>query len=410
MKKALMGALGGVLLTALGALGGCNRAQPQPAPEPEPVDTIAAPRLLDIVLDSLALDDYQVRSGESLAIILGRLGIDAGRVDTLRRKAEPVFDVTRIKAGAKYSVLSSIADASPAYLIYEKSLRDHVVFDLRDTMRVYEYSKEVIVRPEMAEGVITSSLWNAIRDSRADLALSDMMAEVYAWQIDFFGIDKGDSFKVLYNQAYIDDSVRLEIQNIRGALFRHEGKDYYAIPFAQDSIVEFFDEQGQSLRKAFLKAPLKFTRISSTFSNARRHPILKIVRPHHGVDYAAPVGTPVRSIGDGTIIKKAFQAGGAGYYLRVRHNASYESTYMHLSKFAAGIKEGSRVSQGQVIGYVGSTGGSTGPHLDFRVSFQGKPINPLKMQSPPSLPVRPELADSFAVVRDSIIRELKTEI
>ena len=405
MQKSFKGLLATAVLCLLGMGGGCKKAEPQPEPVVE--DTIEAPRLLDIVLDSLSMEDHQVRSGENLAVILGRLGIDAGRIDSLRRKAEPVFDVTKMKAGAKYTVLTDNASGEPACFIYEKSLKDHIVFDLRDTMRVYEYNKEVIVRPQVAEGVITSSLWNAIRNSDADLALSDMMAEIYAWQIDFFGIGKGDSFRVLYNQAYIDDSVRLEIQNIRGAVFNHLGKAYYAIPFAQDSIIEFFDENGQSLRKAFLKAPLKFTRISSTFSNARRHPILKIVRPHHGVDYAAPVGTPVRSIGDGTVIKKAFQAGGAGYYLRVRHNSSYESTYMHLSKFAAGIREGSRVSQGQVIGYVGSTGGSTGPHLDFRVSFQGKPINPLKMESPPSLPVRPELADSFAVARDAVMEELK---
>ena len=126
--------------------------------------------------------------------------------------------------------------------------------------------------------------------------------------------------------------------------------------------------------------------------------MLKIVRPHHGVDYAAPVGTPVRTIGDGIVTKKAYQAGGAGYYIKIKHNSSYETTYMHLSKFASGLKEGKRVSQEEVIGYVGSTGSSTGPHLDFRVHFQGKPINPLKMESPPSLPVRPELMDSFNTV------------
>lgn len=370
-------------------------------------DTLSGPFFLNIPIDSLNSEDYQIRSGENLSAILSRFDISPAQIDSLRKKSAGVFDVTKMKAGAKYTMLTHLSEGFAEYMIYEKSRRDHIVFDLRDSMRVYEYNKEVTIQPAAASGVITSSLWNAIRQGNNDLALSDKMAEIYAWQIDFFGIGKGDNFKVLYDQAYIDDTTKLEIQDIRGAVFNHLGKEYYAIPFQQDSIVEFFDENGQSLRKAFLKAPLKFTRISSTFSNARKHPILKIVRPHHGVDYAAPVGTPVRSIGDGTVVKKAYQAGGAGYYLKIRHNSSYETTYMHLSKFAQGMKEGKRVSQGEIIGYVGSSGGSTGPHLDFRVHFQGKPINPLKMESPPSLPVRPELIDSFNVVKTRIINELK---
>lgn len=369
-------------------------------------DTLTGPFLLDISLDSLESEDYNIKSGENLGAILGRFDISPARIDSLRQQAEGVFDITKMKAGAKYTMLRDLQNGFARYMIYEKSRRDHIVFDLRDSLRVYEYNKDVSIQPATATGVITSSLWNAIREGGNDLALSDRMAEIYAWQIDFFGIGKGDHFKILYDQAYIDDTTKLEIQDIRGAVFNHLGKEYYAIPFQQDSILEFFDENGQSLRKAFLKAPLKFSRISSTFSNARRHPILKIVRPHHGVDYAAPTGTPVRSIGEGTVIKKAFQAGGAGYYLKVRHNASYETTYMHLSKFAKGIKEGKRVSQGEVIGYVGSSGGSTGPHLDFRVHFQGRPINPLKMESPPSVPVKPEMMDTFNIVKAKVIQEL----
>lgn len=397
--------LGGLCSAAV-LFSGC-RPQKEEA-VPEIVETPdSSTYFLDIPADSLHVEDFYIRRGDNLANIFSRLNISATKVDTLRKKAEGVFDIGKFQIGRKYSLLSDLTGEFAQYLVYEKSMRDHIVFDLRDTMHVYEYNKEVTVRPEFAHGEIKSSLWNAIREGGNDPQLSDRMAEIYAWQIDFFGIAKGDHFRLLYNQGYIDDSLKTDIHEIRGAVFNHHGKDYYAIPFMQDSILEYFDENGQSLRKAFLKAPLKFNRISSGFSNARRHPILKIVRPHHGVDYSAPIGTPVRSIGDGTVIKKSFQGGGAGYYVKIRHNSTYETTYMHLSKFAAGLAEGKRVSQGQVIGYVGSTGASTGPHLDFRVHMNGRPVNPLKMESPPSLPVKEALRDSFNVVRDRVITELK---
>lgn len=397
---------GASLLSAAVSCRQTEKAAPEPIAAAE--DTVAVNYMLDIPVDSMVIEDFNIRQGENLGLILSRFDVSSGKIDSLRQIASPVFDITRMRAGNRYSVLTNLQNGFAEYMVYEKSLKDHIVFDLRDSMRVYEYNKELTVRPATAEGTIRTSLWNAIRDGGNDLALSDRMAEIYAWQIDFFGIGKGDNFRVLYDQAYIDDSIKTDIQDIRGAVFSHYGKDYYAIPFMQDSVMEYFDENGESLRKAFLKAPLKFSRISSTFSNARRHPVLKIVRPHHGVDYAAPVGTPVRTIGDGTVIKKAFQGGGAGNYVVIRHNSTYQTTYMHLSKFASGLQVGKRVGQGEVIGYVGSTGSSTGPHLDFRVHMNGKAVNPLKMESPPSLPVREELRDSFNIVRDKIIRELKT--
>lgn len=231
------------------------------------------------------------------------------------------------------------------------------------------------------------------------------IADVFAWQIDFYDVKEGDSFRVLYDIAYIDDTTALNISGIQGAIFTHQGKDFVAIPFTQDSVSEYFDQDGNSLRKAFLKAPLDIFRITSRFTNARFHPILKRYRAHHGVDYAAPVGTPVKSIGAGTIIAKGYQNGG-GNFLKVKHNSVYTTTYMHLSKFAKGIQVGSHVQQGEVIAYVGSTGLSTGPHLDFRVHKNGQPINPLNMEAPPSLPVKAELRDSFAIVKQQVLAEL----
>ena len=404
-KSRLLSAVVVILLNCTLFFFSCSTKSSQK--EIEETDSIPSSYLLDICIDSLDVEDMRIQRGENLGSILTREGISPIRIDSLQRLSKDVFDVTKMKAGYRYQLLSDINNGEPQFLIYEKSLRDHIVFDLRDTLRVYEYQKDVTLQSCHTGAVIETSLWNAVKKAGSDMALSEEMAEIYAWQIDFFGIDKGDYFKVLYTQAYIDDSVKMEIGDIRGAIFNYHGKDYYAIPFMQDSILAYYDENGNSIRKAFLKAPLKFSRISSKFSHARRHPILKIVRPHHGVDYAAPTGTPVRAIGDGVISKKAFQRGGAGNYIRIKHNSNYETSYMHLSRFAKGIKAGRHVTQGEIIGYVGSTGSSTGPHLDFRVYRQGKPINPLKMDSPPTEPVREELRDSFMVVRDQVINELK---
>ena len=367
-------------------------------------------RYLDINIDSLTRETFILKKGDNLGGILRKFNIDPQIIERVRVKSEDVFDISKFRVGNSYSILSDLNEGFAQYMVYEKNKTEHIIFDLRDTINVYNFEKEITVKPSFASAEITSSLWNAINKKGYDLDLSDRLAEIYAWQIDFFGIAKGDNFKVLYNESYIDDSIKVGINNVKGAIFRHHDKDYYAIPFVQDSILEYFDENGDNLRKAFLKAPLKFSRISSTFSNARRHPVLKIVRPHHGVDYAAPVGTPVRTIGDGIVTKRGYQAGGAGNYVKIKHNSSYETTYMHLSKFGTGIKEGTRVSQGQIIGYVGSTGSSTGPHLDFRVHFQGKPINPLKMESPKAEPISEHLRDSFNIVKQQIINELNNSV
>ncbi len=397
--------LGCITIASL-ALVSCQPKQEQADTEIIPQDTIKHTYYLDILVDSLKQEEHKVKSGDNLGFILNRCGVTAKQVESLVAKSDSVFDITKIKVGANYRIIKDIKTDSATHFVYERSRIDHVIFDLRDTMNVYTYTKPITFKTSQAEGTINSSLWSTIYQSGHDIMLSDLMAEIYAWQIDFFGIAKGDNYKVIYDQAYIDDTTKVYIDKVKGAVFTHHGETFYAIPFQQDSIIEFFDEKGQSLRKAFLKAPLKYSRISSGFSNARRHPILKIVRPHHGVDYAAPTGTPVRTIGDGIVTHKAFQAGGAGYYLKIKHNANYVTTYMHLSKYAKGLQVGQRVKQGEIIAYVGSTGGSTGPHLDFRVHFNGQPINPLKMKSPPSIPVKPENIDTFNIVKQEVIKQL----
>jgi murein DD-endopeptidase MepM/ murein hydrolase activator NlpD len=210
---------------------------------------------------------------------------------------------------------------------------------------------------------------------------------------------------VIYEDLVVEGR-SIGIGNILAALFHHEDRDYYAFYFVQDSIGDYFDEQSNSLRREFLKAPLKFSRISSRFSNSRYHPVLKIRRPHHGVDYAAPTGTPVQTIGDGKVIEMAYQKGGGGKYLKIKHNSVYTTTYMHLQGFAKGIREGVRVKQGDVIGYVGSTGLSTGPHLDFRVYKNGSAVDPLKMESPPAEPVKAIYRPQYDSVKTLYMQQL----
>jgi len=231
------------------------------------------------------------------------------------------------------------------------------------------------------------------------------LSDIFAWTIDFFAIQKGDRFRVIYDEQFVD-STSIGIGEIYAVQFDHYSEPNYAFRFLQDDRYDYFDEKGTSLRKAFLKAPLKFSRISSRFSSGRMHPVLRIRRPHHGVDYAAPKGTPVMSIGDGTVVAKAYQKGGGGNYLKIKHNSVYTTTYMHLSGYAKGIASGSRVKQGQVIGYVGATGLATGPHLDFRVAKNGSLVDPLKVKAPPVEPVKEENMARYNQVKDSLLNEL----
>jgi murein DD-endopeptidase MepM/ murein hydrolase activator NlpD len=361
-----------------------------------------------ICLDSLDITRYTIERGEHFASILSNLGFTPTQSEKITGAISSYLSPSRLQIGNTYSAITEQDTASTIrYLVFEKNRTDFAVVEIQpDTVLAYEDARPVTLKREYAEGVITSSMWNAIVGAGAPALLALKLSDVYAWQIDFFDVKEGDSFRVMYDVAYINDTSMVDVANIEGAVFTHRGEKYRAIPFQQDSVREYFDESGNSLRKEFLKAPLDFIRISSRFSNARFHPVLKRYRPHHGVDYAAPTGTPVKTIGDGVVIERAYQGGGAGNYVKVRHNSVYTTTYMHLSRFASGIQKGATVKQGQVIGYVGSTGLSTGPHLDFRVHKNNQPVNPLTIDSPPCEPVKPELLDSFRLVQEQVLTEL----
>ena len=348
-----------------------------------------------------------ISPGHSLSNILLSSGADANSINNLNLIPDSILDSRKINAGNKYTIYNVNDSAHTLrYFVYHKSKQDFVVLEfLEDTIIASIFSKPTISKKRVSGAVITSSLWNAISDSELDINLALKLSDIYAWSIDFFGLQKMDSFIVYYSELYIDNEP-IGIDSIYSAIFYHANHPYYAIYFEKEDIKGYWDLEGNSLRKAFLKAPLSFSRISSHFTYARKHPIYKTVRPHTGVDYAAPAGTPVMSIGDGVVIAKGYKGGG-GNTIKIRHNSVYTTAYLHLSKFASNIKEGTHVSQGQVIGYVGSTGSSTGPHLDFRVWKNGEPINPLKLESPPVEPIPDNLKAEFDSIKIPLIEILK---
>lgn len=344
---------------------------------------------------------------QTLAELLMENGLTASKVYALTSQCpDSVFDVRKVRAGQPCALLSNLDSmATPRYFVYEVNAKEYAVFNLM-TNQVTRGEHPSEWRERVCGGVVESSLWNAMVASDASPQLAVMLSHIFGWTIDFFGIQKGDEFRLIYEQEYVEDRA---INNfmIRAASFCASDSLYYAIPYVQEGEELYYNEKGNSLEGAFLKAPLDYYRISSRFTNSRYHPVLKRYRAHHGVDYAAPTGTPVYAIGSGKVIGKGFQANGGGNYVKIRHNSTYTTTYMHLSRFAKGLKVGDMVAQKEVIGYVGSTGLSTGPHLDFRVYENGKPINPLTIKSQPKKPISEENKEAFRMVCDSLVLRLK---
>lgn len=378
------------------------------------VDVTDSTEVREIVYKyGIPMADYEVDFGvvkknQSLSTILETHGLTGRQVHELGEKSKQVFDVRKINSGQAYAVFST-KDSIPstAFFVYEKDPRSYVVFDLRgDDYKVTMGQNPVEWRRNEVKGFVQSSLWNAMVSCDSDPLLAVELAKIFGWTIDFFGLQKEDEFRVIYEQEYVDGQ-SLASFNILGAVFYHADSNYYAIPFLQGGEVLFFNENGKSLEGAFLKSPLDFFRISSRFTNSRYHPVLKRYRAHHGVDYAAPVGTPVYAIGSGTVVAKGYQANGGGNFLKIKHNGTYVTSYMHLSRFEKGIKVGKSVAQKEVVGYVGSTGLSTGPHLDFRVYENGKPINPLTIKSQPKDPVSSENMSLFQILRDTTVSQLR---
>ncbi|MBO7220877.1 MAG: peptidoglycan DD-metalloendopeptidase family protein [Alistipes sp.] len=367
--------------------------------------------IFGINADNYTLERKTVEKGESWSKILGNYGIGTQKLLRLDQLTKDICPLRNIRAGSHYTTFTQQDSTSVRldYLVYEKTLIDYVVFAfVGDSISVREGQREVEIKRQKSTATINTSLWGAIMEAKLPYSLASEMEDIYQWTVDFFAIQQGDSFTVIYDEKFID-TLSVGVGRVWGVKFNHRGKEIYAIPFEQGGKLQYWEADGGSLRKQLLKAPLKFTRISSKFSHARLHPVTRKVRPHHGVDYAAPIGTPVRAVADGVVTVKTRKKAD-GNILKIKHPGNLSSGYLHLKGFAKGINVGTRVSQGQVIGYVGSTGYSTGPHLDFRLWKGNTPINPLNVPQKPAEPIAKSNREKFDKIKERVMAELNGEV
>ncbi len=356
--------------------------------------------------DSLIEHDGVVLKRQNFSDILLPFGVGYKKILELSDSSKKFFDVRKIRPGADYSAFTTMDSTKKLkYFVYEIDRTKYVVYDFRDSaIAVHRGEKEITKKEKRAGGIVKGSLWSTMQSLGLSPVIAIKMSEILAWQIDFNAVRNGDKFKVIYDNNYIDDEF-IGTGIIKAVMFEHMKTPYYAFRFREGNDIDYYDLDGGSMRKQFLKAPLKFTRISSRFSRHRYHPILHIYRPHLGIDFAAPIGTPVQSVGDGVVVE-ARRRGGAGRFVKIRHNSTYSSGYMHLYKYGKGIRPGKHIQQGDIVGYVGSSGLSTGPHLDFRFWKNGRLVNYLTQKFPPSKPVKEKYMKSFIAFRESMKKEL----
>ena len=358
------------------------------------------------------LNDFHVLkdtvvSGDSFGSILEKNNLYYPQIYNIVQKAKQVFDVRKINIGKPYTVLfSKDSLKTPKLFIYQPNLIDYVLVSLTDSLWAEKKSKAVKLLEFEAQGVIKSSLSEAMEAKKLSPLLSNELSEIYAWSIDFFRLEKGDNFKIIYSGKYVDDSIYVGLNRIHSAYFEHRGKPFYAIEFETDpkrNIIEYFDENGKNLRRAFLRAPVQFSRISSRYNLKRKIAYYGRVRPHRGTDFAAPRGTAIRSTASGTVIKSGYTRGN-GNYVTVKHNGTYSTQYLHMKK--RGVKVGQFVKQGDYIGSVGMTGNTSGPHVCYRFWKNGKQVDPLRQKLPEAKPISKELKEKYLTYMKPIKKQL----
>jgi murein DD-endopeptidase MepM/ murein hydrolase activator NlpD len=353
--------------------------------------------LYEIPIEDYTIVEQTFSKNQVLSQILYPNHIDYQKIQEVADQSKKIYSVRKLRTGHPYTLfLNNDSINSLAYMVYEIDNVDYLVFDFTDSVRVYRDKKPVTIVERTASGIINSSLWNTMKNNNLDQELILTLADVYAWTIDFYHLQKGDAFKVIYTERQVDGKF-VGIDRIIAAEFTQRKTPLRAYLFESEGFDDYYDDEGNSLRKAFLRAPVKFSRISSRYSKKRFHPVQKRYKAHLGTDYAAPTGTPILATGDGVVIAATY-TGSNGNYVKIRHNATYTTQYLHMSKRKS--KLGDRVKQGDVIGYVGSTGLATGPHVCYRFWKNGKQVNPYKQKLPPSKPVKPENMEAFMQLRD----------
>ncbi len=370
---------------------------------------VPAPNLLfGFPVDSFIVTKNRVRWSQNISDILTSFNIDHQQIYELASKARGVYDVRKFKAGYEYTIIHENDSLKTArQMFFEPDERSYVVFNLLDSIYVKYVEKESqFVEREIAAVIErNSSVYDKILEAGASPALVSKLVDIFAWQVDFFRIQAGDRFKVIYEEEQVDGNP-VAINSIKGAYFEHFDKKYYAVNYSKNELGDYFDEEGNSLRKTFLRAPLNYSRISSRYTPKRFHPVLKRYKAHLGTDYAARPGTPVRTVGDGVILEARYGKYN-GNFVKVKHNSNYTTQYLHLSKIAKGIRAGMQVKQGQTIGYVGSTGLATGPHLCFRFWKNGRQVDALKVDLPPSKPIDASELLDFLHTKNIVVDQLE---
>lgn len=361
--------------------------------------------LFGMFVDDLVVVEDKIKRNQFLGDILMSYNVPAGLIHQLSTVSRNVFDVRKIAPDKKYTVLCSPDSMKTARaFVYEPNPLEYVVIRFDDSLSVDLQRREVTRVEKSIAGVVNNNLSQTIESLGVTHELTNMFVDIFAWQVDFQRLQKGDKFKIIYEENQVEGQTA-GINKIVAVYFEHFGNPYYAFPYDQGEGVDFFDEEGKSLRKALLKYPIEFTRISSRYSKSRFHPVRKVYRAHLGTDFAAPTGTPIRSVGDGVVLEAQYKSNN-GNYVKIRHNSTYTTQYLHMSNIANGIRPGVRVRQGQTIGYVGSTGLATGPHLCYRFWKNGVQVDALKVELPPSQPIEDEHRAAFETVVNGLTGRL----
>jgi murein DD-endopeptidase MepM/ murein hydrolase activator NlpD len=342
-----------------------------------------------------------VERGQTFPGILKEHGVPDSLIPKITNLSNEVFNLKRFTAGKPLMVLKQREKPHKViYLIYEHTFADYLVVDFRDTLKAVMGQKPIEEVESSVSCVVHSSVFGELEKKNANPELAVMMAQVFAWTIDFHKIQKEDAFKIVYEEQKVEGK-SIGINRIKGAWFKSKGQEYFAFPYERNGSVNWYDEKGNSLKRMFLKAPLKFSRISSAYTLKRFHPVLKVFKAHLGTDYAAPTGTPILSVADGVVTDAKYNMNN-GNYVKIKHNATYTTQYLHMSRIASGMRPGKRVRQGDVIGYVGSTGLATGPHLCFRFWKNGVQVDPKKEKSNQGPPLESKLKNDYLAKINSI--------
>ncbi len=358
-------------------------------------------------VSELSVIESTVRRNETFSDLLTPYGVEFQRIVNLARDGRDTFDVRRLKSGRPYRVYTDSSGVG-RYMVYQPNLASYVVFDLGEEPSVRVEERNVVVRERTIEGTIEESLYMTLINQDIHPTVANRMADVFAWQIDFSRLQKGDSFRIVFEEQYVGDHL-FDIGEVTAARFVHMNEDYYAFHYQNGDVDEHYDETGKSLRKAFLIAPVEYKRISSGFTYRRFHPVQKRYKAHLGTDYAADPGTPIMATGDG-VVTEARYGQYNGNYVKIRHNGTYTTQYLHMQKIKTGIRPGVRVKQGDIIGFVGSTGLATGPHVCYRFWKGGEQVDHRREKIPSVGPIPTQYFADFSVQRDDMMMALTSPL